>query len=154
MDVKKEMFGGSNSFFLAGAWNESEASRLPARTLAYIGDAVYDLSLRLSHVRMGIDGAGRLHDSLVEIVSSTAQAKVFEKIFVELPEADMEMVKTWRNAKIPSRYGSGTRGEYARATALEAWVGYLFLTGQNERLQALFTVVTGMAGKGGNIDNG
>lgn len=154
MDVNKDMFCGSDSFFLAGAWNEKEVSRLPARTLAYVGDAVYDLGLRLSHVRMGIDGAGKLHDSLVEIVSSTAQAKVFEKIFVELPEADQEMVKTWRNAKIPSRYGSGTRGEYARATALEAWVGYLFLTGQNERLQALFTVVTGMAGKGGNIDNG
>ncbi len=154
MDVNKDMFGGSDSFFLAGTWKESEVSRLPARTLAYVGDAVYDLSLRLSHVRMGIDGAGKLHDSLVEIVSSTAQAKVFEKIFVELPEADQQMVKTWRNAKIPSRYGSGTRGEYARATALEAWVGYLFLTGQNERLQALFTVVSGMAGKGGNIDNG
>jgi ribonuclease-3 family protein len=149
MDVNKNLFGGSDGFLLAGPWDAAEVARLPARTLAYVGDAVYELGLRLGHIRSGIDGAGRLHDSLVEIVSSTAQAKVFEKIYVELPEPDREMVKTWRNAKVPSRYGSGTRGEYARATALEAWVGYLFLTGQNERLQELFRVVTGIAGKGG-----
>ena len=148
MDVKKANFGGSDVFALVGAWNEAEVSHLPARTLAYIGDAVYDLSLRMSHVRSGIDGSGKLHDSLVELVNSSAQAKVFDVIFPELPEADQQMVKTWRNAKTPSRYGSGTRGEYARATALEAWVGYLFLTGQNERLAALFTIVSGLAGRG------
>jgi ribonuclease-3 family protein len=74
---------------------------------------------------------------MVEFVSSTAQARLFDKIFDELEEDEQTLVKSWRNAKISSRYGSGTRGEYARATALEAWVAYLFLTGQNERLDSL-----------------
>jgi len=150
MDVNKANFGGVDLFSLTDSWNEAEVARLPARTLAYVGDAVYDLGLRLNHVRLGIDGAGRLHDSLVNLVNSSAQAKVFDLIFPELPEADQQMVKTWRNAKIPSRYGSGTRGEYARATALEAWVGYLFLTRQNERLAAIFEIVSGQAGRGEN----
>ncbi|MDD2997425.1 MAG: ribonuclease III domain-containing protein [Candidatus Riflebacteria bacterium] len=153
MDVNKNRLGGSDSFFIADTWNSGELARLPARTLAYIGDSVYELGLRLAHVRRGIDDAGKLHDSLVELVSSSAQAKVFDKIFPELPEADQQMVKTWRNAKMPSRYGSGTRGEYARATALEAWVGYLFLTRQNERLDALFSISTGNADNNGNNDN-
>ncbi len=147
MDVNKALLGASDGFFISTPWNEEELSRLPARTLAYIGDGVYELGLRMNHVRLGIDGAGKLHDSLVALVSSTAQARVFDKIFIELPEADQQMVKTWRNAKTPSRYGSGTRGEYARATALEAWVGYLFLTGQNGRLQALLALAAGMNGK-------
>ena len=134
MDVNKTLLKGSDIFSIKEVWNEKEAAKLPARTLAYIGDAVYELALRLNHVSIGIDGAGKLHDSLVGIVSSPAQAKVFDSIFPELPEEDMKMVKCWRNAKIPIRYGSGTRLEYAKATALEAWVGFLFVTGQTDRM--------------------
>ncbi len=134
MDVNKTLLKGSDIFLIKETWNPEEAAKLPARTLAYIGDAVYELALRLNHVSIGIDGAGKLHDSLVGIVSSPAQAKVFDSILPELPEADMKMVKTWRNSKIPVRYGSGTRLEYAKATALEAWVGFLFVTGQTERM--------------------
>lgn len=134
MDVNKTLLNGSDLFCIKQNWDAKEAAKLPARTLAYIGDAVYELCLRLNHVASGIDGAGRLHDSLVGIVSSPAQAKVFDVIFPDLPEDEMQMVKTWRNAKLPGRYGSGTRKEYSRATALEAWCGYLFITGQTERL--------------------
>ena len=145
MDVNKTILNGSDIFSIKQTWDSEEASKLPARTLAYIGDAVYELSLRLNHVASGIDGAGRLHDSLVGIVSSPAQAKVFDVIFSELPESDMKMVKTWRNAKTPIRYGSGTRAEYAKATALEAWCGYLFVTGQTERLVKVIETASSLA---------
>ena len=145
MDVNKTILNGSDIFNIKTTWDAKEAAKLPARTLAYIGDAVYELSLRLNHVASGIDGAGKLHDSLVGIVNSPSQAKVFEVIFPELPEEDMKMVKTWRNAKIPIRYGSGTRGEYARATALEAWCGYLFVTGQTERLEKIIRTALELA---------
>jgi len=138
MEVNKNSLGGSDLFTLEKSWNREEVLKLPSRTLAYIGDGVFELGLRLAHVKKGIDGAGRLHDSLVGRVSSRAQACLFNLVFAELGEDDQALMKTWRNAKTPSRYGSGTRGEYARATALEAWVAYLFLTGQNSRLQALF----------------
>ena len=137
MEVDKCSLGGSSAFLIKKQWNKEEALRLPARTLAYIGDAVYELSLRLNHVEIGIDNAGRLHDSLVDLVSSPAQAKVFEVVFADLPEEEKELVKNWRNSKIPARYGSGTRGEYAKATALEAWVGFLFITGQDERVVSI-----------------
>lgn len=137
MDVNKNILQGSDIFSIRQTWKAEEAVKLPARTLAYIGDAVYELALRLNHVAIGIDGAGRLHDSLVGIVNSPSQAKVFDAIFPELPESDMQMVKAWRNAKTPARYGSGSRAEYAKATALEALVGYLFVTGQTQRLESL-----------------
>jgi ribonuclease-3 family protein len=147
MEVNKNKIGGANIFSLSSEWNAEEVVKLPARTLAYIGDAVYELGLRLAHVRIGIDDAGRLHDSLVEHVSSVAQARVFNQIFPELDDIEQQMVKTWRNAKMPSRYGSGTKGEYARATALEAWVAFLFLTGQSSRLQALMDLAVNIAEK-------
>ena len=138
MDIQKEIIGGSFTFHIDEVWNKNEAAKLPARTLAYIGDSVYDLGLRLHHVKIGIDEAGHLHDSIVELVNSSAQAKVFNIIFENLADEEKELVKTWRNAKIPGRYGSGTRGEYARATAFEAWVGFLFVTGQSSRLAEIF----------------
>lgn len=141
MFVDKNKLAGSDLFALQKSWSQEEVEKLPGRTLAYIGDAVYELGLRLMHVRRGIDDSGRLHDSLVEYVSSTAQARVFKLIFPQLNEKEQSLVKTWRNTKLPSRYGSGTKGEYARATALEAWVAYLFLTSQNERLQELLELV-------------
>ena len=145
MDVNKSLLKGSDIFSIKQTWDAKEAAKLPARTLAYIGDAVYELSLRLNHVAIGIDGAGKLHDSLVGIVNSPSQAKVFDIIFPELPEDEMKMVKTWRNSKIPVRYGSGTRLEYAKATALEAWVGYLFVTGQTERLYKIIEIAIEMS---------
>ena len=145
MAVNKSILKGSDIFSIKQTWDAKEAAKLPARTLAYIGDAVYELSLRLNHVAIGIDGAGKLHDSLVGIVNSPSQAKVFDSIFPELPEDEMKMVKTWRNSKIPVRYGSGTRLEYAKATALEAWVGYLFVTGQTERLYKIIEIAIEMS---------
>jgi len=145
MEINKVLLGGTDVFVLERPWNRDEVVKLPARTLAYIGDGVYELGLRLAHVRKGIDGAGRLHNSLVGRVSSTAQAEVFNLVFEQLDENDRNLMKTWRNAKMPSRYGSGTKGEYARATALEAWVAFLFLTGQNSRLQALFELAASAA---------
>ena len=138
MDIQKEIIGGSFTFHIDEVWNKNEAAKLPARTLAYIGDSVYELGLRLLHVKIGIDEAGHLHDSIVELVNSSAQAKVFNIVFENLADEEKELVKTWRNAKIPGRYGSGTRGEYARATAFEAWVGFLFVTGQSSRLAEIF----------------
>ena len=152
MDVNKTKLNGSNVFSINQVWNEKEAAKLPARTLAYIGDAVYELNLRLNQVASGIDETGRLHDSLVKIVSSPSQAKVYEAIFPELPEEEMKMVKCWRNAKIPIRYGSGTRGEYARATALEAWCGYLFITGQTERINKIIKTALELSTIGENAE--
>ena len=147
MNIQKEIIGGSYTFQIDENWNEAEAAKLPARTLAYIGDSVYDLGLRLHHVKMRMDEAGHLHDSIVCLVNSSYQAKIFNIIFEKLNEEEKELVKTWRNAKIPGRYGSGTRGEYARATAFEAWIGYLFVTKQNDRLKDIFELALAEAKK-------
>lgn len=138
IDIEKLM--GSDFFKIEEPWNTEQLKKLPARTLAYIGDSVFELGLRMTHVRMGIDDAGRLHDSLVKYVSSSAQAEVFQIIFEEASEEEQQMMKTWRNSKMPSRYGSGTKGQYARATALEAWVAYLFLTKNDSKLKRVFEV--------------
>jgi ribonuclease-3 family protein len=118
-------------------WPPAQAARLPARTLAYIGDAVFELGMRLSHLDSGLDKMGRLHSSVVSLVNADHQAKLFEAIYPTLAEPEQTLLRTWRNAKMPARHSGTSRGVYARATAFEAWLGYLFLTGQTERFEAL-----------------
>ncbi len=118
-------------------WPAERAARLPARTLAYIGDGVFELGMRLSHLDSGLDEMGRLHSSVVALVKADHQAKLFESIFPTLDETEQTLLRTWRNAKMPARFSGASRGVYARATAFEAWVGYLFLTGQADRYEAL-----------------
>lgn len=146
MKVDKGILSGSSFFEISQVWNPKEAAKLPSRTLAYIGDAVYELMFRMEHVKNGIDDAGRLHSEITKKVNSVAQAALFDKIFPGLSEEEQAMVICWRNAKMPAKHGAGTPGEYARATALEAWVGYLFVTGRSEDLRKLFDVAFELLG--------
>lgn len=125
------------AFPLAKPWLTPDVEKLPSRTLAYIGDSVYELAMRMHHVQSSPDPAGKLHSSVVGIVNAAHQAQLFLELLPTVSEHEQGLLKHWRNAKLPSRPGSkSSRAEYARSTAFEAWIGYLFLTGQTERLQA------------------
>ncbi len=129
------------SFPFARPWTASEVERLPARTLAYIGDGVFELGVRLRHVAGGTDDAGHLHSSVVKLVCAPNQARMFETLWNTVSPVEQELLRHWRNAKMPYRGPRMDRLTYARATALEAWVGYLFLTGQDSRLEEVFALV-------------
>ncbi|MBF0499141.1 MAG: ribonuclease III [Candidatus Riflebacteria bacterium] len=135
------------AFPLETIWDLDEVERLPARTLAYIGDAVYELGVRLQHVKSSPNAAGKLHSSVVSVVCAAHQARLFADILPTLKGKEEILLKHWRNAKLPSRPHAGaSKGEYARSTAFEAWVGYLFLTGQQSRLQSVFRLARTIAG--------
>ena len=51
------------------------------------------------------------------------------------------MFKRGRNAKTGHQPKSATVGEYHCATGVEALFGYLYLTGQTERIEELFAVI-------------
>ncbi|MFZ2960745.1 MAG: ribonuclease III domain-containing protein [Candidatus Ozemobacteraceae bacterium] len=135
------------AFPLERSWPQHEVEKLPTRTLAYIGDAVYELGVRLHHVSSSTDVGGKLHASVVGIVCAANQARLFVEILASLPENEQTLLKHWRNAKLPSRPHAGSsKGEYARSTAFEAWVGFLFLTGQTSRLLEVFRRARSSAG--------
>jgi len=127
-------------FSIAEPWNSETASKIPARTLAYIGDSVFELGMRLRHVKWGADKTGKLHDSVVDIVCAPNQARIFDIIFADLDEKEQNLLKNWRNTKLPYRSSPVPKGIFAKSTAFEAWVGFLFLTGQCERLIRIFAL--------------
>ena len=111
-----------------------EIRALNALTLAYIGDTVYDLYVRSHLIHTGDFKTGKLHLMAVRHVSAAAQAKAFDKIesIFTSEEADIiQRAKNTKNATIPKNASPKT---YKKATALEALIGYLYLSEDKERL--------------------
>ena len=102
-------------------------------TLAYIGDAVYDLVIRTVLVGRANRPSGDLHRIAVKYVSATAQAKIVEALLPEFTEAEMSVYRRGKNAKPYTMAKNASAKEYLQATGLEAVLGYLYLTEQTDR---------------------
>lgn len=102
-------------------------------TLAYIGDAVYDLIFRTVVVERGNTSPNKLHQRTVRYVKAPAQALLAEAIMDELTAEELAVYKRGKNAKPYTMAKNATMAEYKKATGLEALVGFLYLTNRMER---------------------
>lgn len=103
-------------------------------TLAYIGDAIYDLVIRTVVVERGNKSANNLHKKTVTYVNARVQAKMIDALESELTEEEIAIYRRGRNAKSYTAAKNASIIEYRKATGLEALCGYLYLGGQQERL--------------------
>ena len=100
--------------------------------LAYLGDALYDLYVREHLIAKG--GRVRaMHREAISLVCAHAQSQALLRIMDALTDAERDVVRRARNAhQTPPK--NADPGEYHHATALEALVGWLYVTGQRERM--------------------
>lgn len=111
-------------------------------TLAYIGDALYDLIIRTVVVGKANRPANDLHRITVKYVSATAQAKIVDCLMEEFTEEELSVYRRGKNAKPHTMAKNASPAEYLHATGFEAVLGYLYLTEQMDR--ALELVRLGM----------
>lgn len=103
-------------------------------TLAYIGDAIYDLVIRTVVVERGNSSANRLHRKTVAYVNARVQARMIDALEEELTEEEMAVYHRGRNAKSYTAAKNASIIEYRKATGMEALCGYLYLQGRQERM--------------------
>ncbi len=106
--------------------------------LAFVGDAVYTLYVRRMLALLHTSHTGELNRCAAEKVSAHGQSEKLEKILPLLSEEEAEIYRRGRNAKKPTKSKNATVAEYVRSTGFEAVIGYLYLTGQEERIRELF----------------
>ncbi len=106
-------------------------------TLAYIGDAVYELVIRTILVERGNAQVNKLHQRASKLVKASAQSEIIEKLKPFLTEEEMGVFKRGRNAKSYTMAKNATMSDYRRATGFEALIGYLYLTQRWERMLEL-----------------
>ena len=106
-------------------------------TLAYIGDGVYELVIRTILVKKGNCPVNQLHKHASSLVKAGAQSKMMETLEPILTEEELAVYKRGRNAHSPTMAKHATMADYRRATGFEALMGYLYLTGQIDRMLQL-----------------
>ena len=106
-------------------------------TLAYIGDAAYELVIRTMVVEKGNRQANQLHKITTSYVKAQAQAAMIEALEMDLTEEELAVYKRGRNAKSYTSAKNASILDYRKATGLEALIGYLYLSGREERAQSL-----------------
>lgn len=114
--------------------------------LAYIGDAIYDLVIRTIVVERGNTSANKLHKKTVNYVNARVQAQMIEALQEELTEEEKTVYRRGRNAKSYTTAKNASVIEYRKATGFEALCGYLYLTGEQERMLALVKKAVAMVG--------
>lgn len=117
--------------------NTGNANLLSPSVLAFVGDAVYGLCVRTALAAVNRP-SGELHRLSVEMVNAAAQAKAFAAIEAEMSEKEMSVFKRGRNFHTSTTPKSATKGDYHTATGLECLFGWLYLSGDNERIKDLF----------------
>lgn len=117
------------------------ASQLSPLTLAFIGDAVYELLVRGQVLARGSAPVGKLHHRTVDFVRADAQAKAVRSIQPVLTETEAAVLRRGRNANSAHIAKNADPADYRYATGLEALFGYLYLIGENQRLRELFTLI-------------
>lgn len=106
-------------------------------TLAYIGDAIYDLVIRTVVVERANRPANSLHKMTIRYVNAKTQAQMIEALEPELSEEERAVYHRGRNAKSYTSAKNASIDDYRKATGLEALLGYLYLQGEMDRLLAL-----------------
>lgn len=107
-------------------------------TLAFLGDAVFELLARAWVFERSDAPLNQLSKETRACVSAVAQSKFYGQLEPLLTEEETAILKRGRNAKSNTVSKNAKITEYRRATGLEALFGYLFAQGNTERLLELF----------------
>ncbi len=107
--------------------------------LAYIGDAIYEIYIRDFLIEQGETKPNKLHHKATHYVSAKAQNFLALELLKNnmLKEEEEGIFKRGRNAKSHTFAKNADVLTYRVATGFEALMGFLHLTGQQERLEEL-----------------
>ena len=125
---------------MAEKLSETDAKAIQPLVLAMIGDSVQTLFVREQiALRFGVK-VNRMSKMVSTVCSAGAQFLTFKEIEETLNEDEKSVALRARNANIHTKSKNFSYGEYIYATALEAVIGYLHLTGSEKRLNEILEI--------------
>lgn len=116
-------------------YTKAELASVKPLTLAFAGDCVYELYIRNYLISGKYRDVNDLHVKSIFYVKAQAQAYILHMLKEELTQEEMEIVRRGRNAHPHTVPKNSSVTEYRYATAFEALIGYLYMSGDEERLR-------------------
>lgn len=120
-----------------------DPGQLSPLTLAFVGDAVFELLVRSRLARMGSRPVSELHRLSVREVRCGAQSRAAERLLPLLNGEEADIFRRGKNARPGHVPPNADSADYHAATALESVFGYLYLCGKKERLFGLYRALCG-----------
>lgn len=111
-------------------------------SLAYIGDAYYELLVRQHLLMKGLTKVNELHKNAVVYTSGEGQAKIVDYLISQgiVTEEEIEIYKKGRNSASSYRKHISL-ADYQKATGFEAIIGYLYEQNRIERIKELMEII-------------
>ncbi len=125
--------------FFAPSMDKRDINAIGVLGLAHLGDAVFEIMVRTWLCTNGRTLVRNMHRETVANVCAPAQARRMERMLPLLNEEELACYRRGRNAHVHGIPKNATHEEYAKATGLECLFGWLYLMGQRERLNELFS---------------
>ena len=117
--------------------SKESARQISPVTLAFVGDAVYSLYVREREVLKCDGKLNELQKHTSAAVSAKGQSALLFKIESMFTEEEEDIFHRGRNAKKSTKSKNASVVDYNRSTGFEAVLGYLYLTGQYDRIAQL-----------------
>lgn len=118
-----------------------EKARLTSsEVLSFIGDAVQTLFVRAKVAKKSLSKIQVLHNLVSKEINATSQAEALKKIETFLNEEELGVFKRCRNAHKQNIPKNSSVASYNLASGFEGVLGYLYLSGQNDRLCELMSL--------------
>ncbi len=113
--------------------------KMNTTSLAYLGDAIYEVQIRTRVIEKLPHDAGRAHRLTVKYVQAESQALIARTMMAGgfLTEEEESLLKRARNHRTMSKPNHANAKDYKLATGLEAVFGYLYLMDGFERIREL-----------------
>lgn len=114
-------------------------------TLAYLGDAIYEVYVREYLIKNDIAKVEELQKEAVKYVSAKSQAKILDNLIENniLNESEIDIVKRGRNYKRASHPRNTDIITYKMSSGFEALIGYLYMNNQKDRLDKIINYILG-----------
>lgn len=117
---------------------KDEWSRISPLTLAYLGDTVYEMYVRTQLVeKYPGHTTYELHRRATHLVRASAQAFTIKALMDELTAEEQAVFRRGRNMHNATVPKNANVADYRAATGFEAVLGYLYLKGEEQRLNQL-----------------
>lgn len=113
----------------------TELASISPVSLAYMGDAVFELYVR-SRFLLPAKRVRDYHQQVVSQVKTEQQAHYVDALTPSLTEAEKDLLRRGRNAT-SGRNRRANAQDYQKATSFEALVGYLYLSDQPRLFELL-----------------
>ena len=118
-------------------------------SLAYIGDAIFELYIRKYVLSLGYTKVNDLHKQVIKYTSGEGQSYFIHK-FLELNilnDEEIMIFKRGRNSHVNSSRKNLELKDYLDATGFEALMGFLYLDDKTERLEKLINLCIRLRGE-------